>query len=77
METLHRMGLRWKQYEKEGKWVYEQHPFWCTGYTYVSHSPLIVTLSLIVTSHPTLFLTINSSATPNRLTLYRTVGATQ
>ena len=23
-----------KQYEKEGKWVYEQHPFWCTGYTY-------------------------------------------
>ena len=23
-----------QQYEKEGKWVYEQHPFWCTGYTY-------------------------------------------
>ena len=24
-----------QQYVKEGKWVYEQHPFWCTGYTYV------------------------------------------
>lgn len=23
-----------QQYEKEGKWVYEQHPFWCTGYTF-------------------------------------------
>jgi len=23
-----------QQYEKEGKWIYEQHPFWCTGYTY-------------------------------------------
>ncbi|KAG6335468.1 hypothetical protein ID866_3618 [Astraeus odoratus] len=23
-----------QQYEREGKWVYEQHPFWCTGYTY-------------------------------------------
>ena len=23
-----------QQYEKEGKWVYEQHPFWCTGFTY-------------------------------------------
>ncbi|KAF8586991.1 DUF89-domain-containing protein [Ramaria rubella] len=34
LETLHRLGLRWKQYEKEGKWVYEQHPFWCTGYTF-------------------------------------------
>lgn len=51
MESLRRMGLRWKvsslrdqrraycpqlpqEYEKEGKWVYEQHPFWCTGYTY-------------------------------------------
>ncbi|KAF9270715.1 DUF89-domain-containing protein [Marasmius fiardii PR-910] len=34
MESLRRLGLRWKQYEKEGKWVYEQHPFWCTGYTF-------------------------------------------
>lgn len=23
-----------QQYEKEGKWIYEQHPFWCTGYTF-------------------------------------------
>ena len=23
-----------QQYEQEGKWVYEQHPFWCTGYTF-------------------------------------------
>ncbi|KAG7099720.1 hypothetical protein E1B28_001538 [Marasmius oreades] len=36
MESLRRLGLRWKQYEKEGKWVYEQHPFWCTGYTFWS-----------------------------------------
>ncbi|KAF9015687.1 hypothetical protein BDQ17DRAFT_1228782 [Cyathus striatus] len=34
IESLRRLGARWKQYEKEGKWVYEQHPFWCTGYTY-------------------------------------------
>ncbi|OCH89548.1 DUF89-domain-containing protein [Obba rivulosa] len=33
-ESLRRMGRRWKQYESEGKWVYEQHPFWCTGYTF-------------------------------------------
>ncbi|KAI0783304.1 DUF89-domain-containing protein [Abortiporus biennis] len=33
-EALRRLGLRWKQYEKEGKFVYEQHPFWCTGYTF-------------------------------------------
>lgn len=34
MESIRVMGQRWKNYEKEGKWVYEQHPFWCTGYTY-------------------------------------------
>ncbi|KZS93386.1 DUF89-domain-containing protein [Sistotremastrum niveocremeum HHB9708] len=34
LESLRRLGRRWKQYEKEGKWVYEQHAFWCTGYTY-------------------------------------------
>jgi len=34
IESLKRLGLRWKQYVKEGKWVYEQHPFWCTGYTF-------------------------------------------
>jgi len=45
-ESLRRLGLRWKvghwrliswrtqQYERERKWVYEQHPFWCTGYTF-------------------------------------------
>ncbi|KAI0003741.1 DUF89-domain-containing protein [Russula compacta] len=33
-ESLRRLGLRWKQYERDGKWVYEQHPFWCTGYTF-------------------------------------------
>ncbi|KAJ7293048.1 hypothetical protein C8J57DRAFT_1428964 [Mycena rebaudengoi] len=34
LESLRRLGQRWKQYEKEGKWVYEQHPFWCSGYTF-------------------------------------------
>ncbi|KIJ41034.1 hypothetical protein M422DRAFT_229841 [Sphaerobolus stellatus SS14] len=34
LESLRRLGQRWKQYEKEGKWIYEQHPFWCTGYTF-------------------------------------------
>lgn len=34
LASLKRMGLRWKQYEKEGKWVYEQHAFWCSGFTY-------------------------------------------
>ncbi|KAK0233811.1 hypothetical protein IW262DRAFT_1258417 [Armillaria fumosa] len=39
LESLRRLGQRWKaclllSYEKEGKWVYEQHPFWCTGYTF-------------------------------------------
>lgn len=23
-----------QQYERDGRWVYEQHPFWCTGYTF-------------------------------------------
>ncbi|KOS15981.1 hypothetical protein Malapachy_3445 [Malassezia pachydermatis] len=34
IESLRTMGRRWKQYEKEGKWIYEQHPFWCSGYTF-------------------------------------------
>ncbi|CAE7233140.1 unnamed protein product [Rhizoctonia solani] len=34
MASLREMGKRWKQYEKEGKWVYEQHAFWCTGFTF-------------------------------------------
>ncbi|KAH7886049.1 hypothetical protein F5I97DRAFT_2025412 [Phlebopus sp. FC_14] len=33
-ESLRRLGARWKEYEKDGRWVYEQHPFWCTGYTF-------------------------------------------
>jgi hypothetical protein len=35
MDSLRTLGRRWKQYEKEGKWKYEAHPFWCTGYTFV------------------------------------------
>jgi len=34
LSSLKKLGLRWKEYEKQGKWVYEQHPFWCTGFTY-------------------------------------------
>lgn len=34
MHSLRTLGHRWKQYEKEGKWKYEAHPFWCTGYTF-------------------------------------------
>jgi hypothetical protein len=28
------ISFRSQQYERDGKWVYEQHPFWCTGYTF-------------------------------------------
>ncbi|KAL7424998.1 Hairy/enhancer-of-split with YRPW motif protein 2 [Cryptotrichosporon argae] len=34
MDSLRTMGNRWKQYEREGKWKYQAHPFWCTGYTF-------------------------------------------
>jgi hypothetical protein len=34
MQSLRMLAKRWKQYEKGGQWIYEQHPFWCTGYTY-------------------------------------------
>ncbi|KAF6766709.1 DUF89 domain-containing protein [Ephemerocybe angulata] len=34
MQALRLLAQRWKQYERDGKWIYEQHPFWCTGYTY-------------------------------------------
>ena len=34
MQSLRMLAKRWKQYEKQGQWIYEQHPFWCTGYTY-------------------------------------------
>ncbi|KAH8120039.1 DUF89-domain-containing protein [Phellopilus nigrolimitatus] len=50
-ESLRKLGLRWKQYEKEGKWVYEQHPFWCTGYTFWD----------LITEAPDLFLHLSHS----------------
>lgn len=44
-----------QRYEQEGKWIYEQHPFWCTGFTFwdlhteapdlflhLSHSDLVI-----------------------------------
>lgn len=36
LASLKQMGQRWKKYENTGVWVYEQHPFWCTGYTFWS-----------------------------------------
>lgn len=36
LASLKLMAKRWKKYEQEGKIVYEQHPFWCTGYTFWS-----------------------------------------
>ncbi|KDQ10142.1 hypothetical protein BOTBODRAFT_137059 [Botryobasidium botryosum FD-172 SS1] len=32
--SLRILGERWKGYVKEGKWIYEQHPFWCSGYAF-------------------------------------------
>lgn len=40
-----------QQYEKEGKWIYEQHPFWCTGYTFWD----------LITEAPDLFLHLSRS----------------
>lgn len=34
LDSLRTMGERWKQYVKDGKLIYEQHPFWSTGYTF-------------------------------------------
>ncbi|GAA6002715.1 damage-control phosphatase ARMT1 family protein [Rhodotorula paludigena] len=34
LASLKKLGLRWKEYVKKGQWVYEQHSFWITGYTY-------------------------------------------
>lgn len=34
LHALRTLGERWKRFEKEGKFKYEQHPFWCTGYTF-------------------------------------------
>ncbi|THH08351.1 hypothetical protein EW145_g2761 [Phellinidium pouzarii] len=50
-ESLRKLGLRWKQYEREGKWVYEQHPFWCSGYTFWD----------MITEAPDLFLHLSRS----------------
>lgn len=36
MDFLRAMGRRWKQYEKEGKFKYQSHPFWCSGFTFWS-----------------------------------------
>ncbi|KIP11102.1 hypothetical protein PHLGIDRAFT_490483 [Phlebiopsis gigantea 11061_1 CR5-6] len=33
-ESLKSLGERWKEYERNGTWIYEQHPYWCTGYTF-------------------------------------------
>lgn len=30
MESLRTLGRRWKNYVKEGQWIYEAHPFWIT-----------------------------------------------
>ncbi|GAA5881656.1 hypothetical protein JCM16303_005530 [Sporobolomyces ruberrimus] len=34
LASLKVMGLRWKEYVKKGEWVYEEHPFWISGYTF-------------------------------------------
>ncbi|KAM0747738.1 DUF89-domain-containing protein [Meredithblackwellia eburnea MCA 4105] len=34
MASLRLLGERWKQYVKEGKFVYEQHAFWITGFAF-------------------------------------------
>lgn len=36
LASLKQLAVRWKNYEREGKWIYEQHPFWCTGYSFWS-----------------------------------------
>ncbi|GAA5989901.1 hypothetical protein JCM10908_002369 [Rhodotorula pacifica] len=32
--SLREMGARWKEYVKQGKWIYEDHAFWISGYTF-------------------------------------------
>ncbi|KAL8292981.1 hypothetical protein RQP46_000675 [Phenoliferia psychrophenolica] len=34
LESLKMLGERWKKYVADGVFVYEQHPFWITGYTF-------------------------------------------
>ncbi|KAL7336712.1 hypothetical protein BJY59DRAFT_761782 [Rhodotorula toruloides] len=36
LASLKQMGLRWKQYVKEGKLSYQQHAFWISGFTFWS-----------------------------------------
>jgi hypothetical protein len=51
MASLKKMAQRWKQYVAEGKWIYEAHPFWCSGYTFWD----------IKTEAPDLFLHLSES----------------
>ncbi|BGP51558.1 Hairy/enhancer-of-split with YRPW motif protein 2 [Rhodotorula kratochvilovae] len=32
--SLKKMGMRWKEYVKTGQFVYEEHQYWVTGYTF-------------------------------------------
>lgn len=34
MASLREMGHRWKEYVKQGQWIYEDHAFWISGYTF-------------------------------------------
>ncbi|GAA5827619.1 hypothetical protein JCM11251_001759 [Rhodosporidiobolus azoricus] len=34
LASLKSMGERWKGYVKAGTWIYEEHPFWITGWTF-------------------------------------------
>ena len=34
IESLRILGERWKKYVADGIFVYEQHPFWITGWTF-------------------------------------------
>lgn len=34
LASLKLMGLRWKEYEKQGLWSYEEHSYWVSGWTF-------------------------------------------
>ncbi|GAA5853397.1 hypothetical protein JCM9279_005777 [Rhodotorula babjevae] len=34
LSSLKKLGLRWKEYVKEGKITYEEHQFWVSGYSF-------------------------------------------
>lgn len=40
VEALRTMGNRWKDYVAQGKWIYEQHPFWSESTPWLSRLPL-------------------------------------